>query len=235
MLDWNPDDPDTVKVHYDVSGWSLDQRAELSEALADAELAHVWEGEEVIVPEELEADVDAVFERLEELLGPFAITLPADEQGVDYGLDEWPGADRQTLTQALIEAGIAHRWDGTTVSVTAEAEAAVDTLLDEIEQGTLVLTGATAPAAREGALSDLFTAADRLAKDPEDTTGRDDVRDLVATLDRTVPPYGMSTGTWAGVVDAAAALAALVDDESSAASDVIGAAQDLRSKVRQYV
>jgi len=34
VLDWNPNDPDTVKVHYDVGGWSLDQRVELSEALA---------------------------------------------------------------------------------------------------------------------------------------------------------------------------------------------------------
>ena len=235
MLDWNPDDPDTVKVHYDVSGWSLDQRAELSEALAEAALAHVWEADEVVVPDELEADVDALFERLEELLGPFAIALPADEEGVEFGLDEWPSADRQTLTQALIEGEIPHRWDGTTVSVAAEAEAAVDTLLDEIEQGTLVLTGATAPAAPEGALSDLFTAADRLAKDPEDTTGRDDLRELVTTLDRAVPPYGMSTGTWAGVVDSSAALVELVDDDSTSASDVIGAAQDLRSKVRQHV
>ena len=235
MLDWNPDDPDTVKVHYDVSGWSLDQRAELSEALAEAALAHVWEADEVVVPDELEADVDALFERLEELLGPFAIALPADEEGVEFGLDEWPSADRQTLTQALIEGEIPHRWDGTTVSVAAEAEAAVDTVLDEIEQGTLVLTGATAPAAPEGALSDLFTAADRLAKDPEDTTGRDDLRELFTTLDRAVPPYGMSTGTWAGVVDSSAALVELVDDDSTSASDVIGAAQDLRSKVRQHV
>jgi len=235
VLDWNPDDPDTVKVHYDVSGWSLDQRAELSEALAEAALAHVWEADEVVVPDELEADVDALFERLEELLGPFAIALPADEEGVEFGLDEWPSADRQTLTQALIEGEIPHRWDGTTVSVAAEAEAAVDTLLDEIEQGTLVLTGATAPAAPEGALSDLFTAADRLAKDPEDTTGRDGLRELVTTLDRAVPPYGMSTGTWAGVVDSSAALVELVDDDSTSASDVIGAAQDLRSKVRQHV
>jgi len=235
VLDWNPDDPDTVKVHYDVSGWSLDQRAELSEALAEAALAHVWEADEVVVPDELEADVDALFERLEELLGPFAIALPADEEGVEFGLDEWPSADRQTLTQALIEGEIPHRWDGTTVSVAAEAEAAVDTLLDEIEQGTLVLTGATAPAAPEGALSDLFTAADRLAKDPEDTTGRDDLRELFTTLDRAVPPYGMSTGTWAGVVDSSAALVELVDDDSTSASDVIGAAQDLRSKVRQHV
>ena len=75
MLDWNPNDPETVKVHYDVSAWSLDQRAELAEALAEADIAHVWEGDEVVVPEQLESEVDELFARLEELLGPFAITL----------------------------------------------------------------------------------------------------------------------------------------------------------------
>ena len=81
VLDWNPNDPDTVKVHYDVSAWSLDQRAELTEALAEADIAHVWEGDEVVVPEELEADADELFARLEELLGPFAVALDDDDAG----------------------------------------------------------------------------------------------------------------------------------------------------------
>ena len=146
MLDWNPNDPDTVKVHYDVSVWSLDQRAELAEALADAEIAHVWEGDEVVVPEELESEVDELFARLEQLLGPFAVTLATDEPGVQYELDEWPPADRQALTQALVEGEVPHRWEGMTVVVAADAETTVDELLDAIEQGTLVLAG---PAGRK--------------------------------------------------------------------------------------
>ena len=71
MLDWNPNDPDTIKVHYDVASWTIDQRAELAEALAEADIAHIWDGDEVVVPEELEAEVDELFARLEELLGPF--------------------------------------------------------------------------------------------------------------------------------------------------------------------
>lgn len=236
MLDWNPDDPDTVKVHYDVSGWSLDQRAELAEALADADLAHVWEDDEVVVPDELEADADDLFERMEALLGPFAMALAEDETGVEYGLDEWPPTDRQTLTQALIEAEVPHRWAGTTVVVAADAEGAVDELLDAIEQGTLVLAGADEAAiAPEGALSTLFTSADRLAKDPEDNVGRDDLRELVPLLDKSKPPYGISVGTWARALESADALADMVDDESASASDLIGAAQALRGLVRQYV
>ncbi len=236
MLDWNPNDPDTVKVHYDVSAWSIDQRAELAEALAEEDLAHVWDGDELIVPEELEDDVDALFARLEELLGPFAIALDLEDPGVEYGLDEWPPADRNTLTQALIESEIPHRWDATTVVVATDAEDAVDDLLDGIEQGTLVLAGADESAvAPAGALSTLFAASDRLAKDSEDQHGRRELLDMVARLDRARPAYGISVGAWANCVDSAEALAALLESPDSTESDIIGAAQDLRSRVRQYV
>ena len=236
MLDWNPNDPDTVKVHYDVSAWSIDQRAELSEALAEEDLAHVWEDDELIVPEALEADVDLLFERLEAVLGPFAIRLGADESGVEFGLDEWPAGDRSTLTQALIEAEVPHRWDGTTVIVAADAEATVDDLLDGIEQGTLVVAGGDEEAvAPEDALSTLFSSADRLAKDPEDDGGREQLLDMAGQLDRNRPAYGISAATWSRCMDAVDALVAVLDSPETSSSDVIGAAQDLRSRVRQYV
>jgi hypothetical protein len=235
VLEWNPNDPDTVKVHYDVSGWSVDQRAELAEALAEAELAHVWEGTEVVVPEELEAETDELFGRLEELLGPFAIGLDDEDPGVEFGLDEWPPADRQTLTQALIESEVPHRWDGPTLIAATDAETTVDELLDGIEQGTLVLASASVVSAPEGALDTLFSVSDRLARDADDRAGRDDLRDLVEQLDPAVPPYGIAVGVWARSVDAARALTDLVDDDASSSSDIIGAAQSLRSLVRPYV
>lgn len=239
MLDWNPNDPDTVKVHYDVGGWSLDQRAELSEALAEDELAHVWDGDELVVPEELEGDVDALFDRLEDALGPFARPLAADDEGVEFGLDEWPPADRATLATALIDQGVAHRWDGSTVIVAADAEDDVDELLDAIEQGTFVAggdAGADDGVAPEDALSTMFAAADRLAKDAEDEAGRDDIRELRTRIDPAKPAYGLSMAAWSKTVDTVDALLAALDDVSDAsASDVIGAAQNLRSRVRPYV
>jgi hypothetical protein len=233
VLEWNPNDPDTVKVHYDVSGWSLDQRAELTEALAEADLAHVWEGEEVVVPEELEADVDALFARLEKLLGPFPVGLDDDDSGVQYELDEWPAPDRQTLAQALIDGQVPHRWEGSTLVVATDAETTVDELLDGIEQGTLeVAAGIGAP---EGALDTMFRSADRLARDADDRAGANDLRDLVPRLAATAPPYGVSVATWARIIDAANGLTDLVDDEASSSSDIIGAAQELRTLVRSFV
>jgi len=236
VSEWDPNDPEAVKVHYDVTSWSVDQRAELSEALAEAELAHVWDGDELVVPEEAEAEVDALFERLEELLGPFAVPLDPDDGGVEFGLDEWPAADRQTLAQALVEVAVPHRWDRTTVIVATDREAEVDELLDAVEQGTLVLAGGIPESGPpDGALSKLFAAADRLARDPDDRTGGDELRDLVPQLDRKQPPYGLAGVTWAGAVEEAQRLLALVDDDAAGASDVIGTAQSLRTMVREYV
>lgn len=236
MTDWDPNDPDAVKVHYDVSGWSLDQRAELSAALADAELAHVWDDDELVVPEEVEADVDALFDRLEELLGPFALPLDPDDAGVEYGLDEWPTADRRTLAQALIEGAIPHRWDRSTVIVATDREAEVDTLLDAVEQGTVVLaSGEPGGGPPDGALDTMFSAGDRLARDPDDRTGGDELRELVPQLDRKLPPYGIDVPTWASAVEAAQELLALVDNGDATPSDVIGASQQLRSVVRPFV
>ena len=147
-IDFDPNDPDVVKVHYDLTVWTFDQRAELSEALADAEFPHYWDGSELVVPEAVEDDVDALFERLEELFGPFPIILQDDEESTEFGLDEWSESDRKALTDALIDAEIPHRWDGTTVIVAADAESAVDVLLDRIETGEMGGDPATAGSLR---------------------------------------------------------------------------------------
>jgi hypothetical protein len=236
VLDWNPDDPDTVKVHYDVSAWSLDQRAELAEALADAELAHVWHGDEVVVPEELEADADALFERLERLLGPFPVALASDDRGVEFGLDEWSPTDRDVLAAALVEQQIPHRWEASTVVVATEAEPTVDALLDAIERGELVATDADgAGDPPPDALSTLFTAADRLAKDPGDQTGQDDLFGLAEALSPRHPPFGVPLGVWVTALESVDVLAAEFAEADPDPSAIIGTAQELRATVRPYV
>ena len=56
---WNPNDPDAVKVHYDLAGWSFEQRAELAAACRGRD-PHAWDGDELIVPEQIEDAVDDV-------------------------------------------------------------------------------------------------------------------------------------------------------------------------------
>jgi hypothetical protein len=236
VLDWNPDDPDTVKVHYDVSAWSLDQRAELAEALAEAELAHVWAGEEVVVPEELEAEADTLFARMEQLLGPFPVGLEEGDPGVEFGLDEWSPSDRDALAAALIEQQVPHRWEQATVIVATDAEQAVDELLDAIERGELALLdadGSNDPP--DNALSTLYTSADRLARDPGDHGGHHDLLELAPRLSPRHPPFGVPLGVWVTAIESVDVLAAQFDDDDPDPSAIIGAAQELRAIVRPYV
>lgn len=242
-IDFDPNDPDVVKVHYDVSAWNFDQRAELSEALADAELPHAWDGDEVVVPELVEADVDALFDELDKVLGPFPIALEDGAESTEFGLDEWSDADRAVLTEALIASEVPHRWDGTTVLVATDAEHAVDDLLDAIEAGELLGDGSgDAVAAPDGALSTMFLAADRLAKDPMDAGARTELVELAPLVDARNPPYGMAHRPWAGAVSGVDALVELIDRDAadgtrgdSIESDIIGSAQELRSLLRPYV
>ena len=126
QIDFDPNDPTVVKVHYDLTAWSWEQRAELSEALAEELIPHAWDGEELLVPEVVEADADALFERIESEIGPFPVALEADAEVTEFGLDEWTDADREVLTEALVETEVPHRWEGTTVLVAGDAEDAVD-------------------------------------------------------------------------------------------------------------
>ena len=243
-LDFDPNDPDVVKVHYDVSAWSVDQRAELSEALAEAELPHAWDGNEVVVPEEVEPQVDALFDELDKVLGPFPIVLDTDAESTEFGLDEWNDGDRDVLTEALIASEVPHRWEGTTVVVAVDAEHAVDDLLDAIEAGELLPAGgADAPAPPDDALSTMFLSADRLAKDPMDAGARRTLIELLPQVDAKVAPYGMAPRPWAIAVGTVGTIVELVEHDASKPSGhdeeeesaVIGAAQELRSVLRPYV
>ena len=249
-IDFDPEDPKVVKVHYDLAAWSFDHRAELAGALAEDGIAHYWDDDELVVPEVLESETDALFERLEAELGPFPVGLGDDDESVEYGLDEWSDSDRSTLTDSLVAAEIPHRWDDTTLNVAADAEEDVDALLDSIEAGELGSDDAEHEPP-DGALSDIFLAADKLAKDPFDAKARRTLIDLDEVIDARHPPYALEPGTWKQAVAAVGAIVERVqadalggdvedhpvgdDGHLEESSDVIKLAQALRSVVRDSV
>ena len=208
-IDFDPNDPDQTKVHYNLTGWSFDQRAELSETLAERGVPHVWEEEELVVPEEIEAAVDALFDELEAEIGPFPVPLLEGDASTEFGLDEWPARDIETLRDSIIEAEIPHLWQGRTLLVAQDAEDVVDDLLDAIEAG-------------------------RLARDATHSAGRSTILELVPQLSPTVPPFGMAAGAWGVIVGHAQALNERF--EEGADTELVQAqADELRSVCRPYV
>ncbi len=241
VVDFDPDDPTVVKVHYDLSSWTFDQRAEVSEALADADIPHAWDAEELVVPEIVEDRADALFERLEEQLGPFPVVLDDDAESTEFGLDEWTDADRDVLTGALIESEIPFRWEGTTVVVAHDAEDMVDDLLDAIEAGELLGADENSPQPPDGALSTIFLAADKLRRDPSDAASRRTLIDLRPELDAAHPPYAFAPRTWSQAVSDLDALVEAIDAEAASSggdaemSEVEALAVRLRDLLRPFV
>lgn len=230
---FDPNDPDQVKVHYDLAAWSIDQRAELAETLAELGVPHIWEGEELVVPEAIEGEVDDLFERLEAEIGPFAVALPDGAPATEFVLEEWSHADRETLEQALVEAEIPHVWNGATLRVAEDAEHVVDDLLDAIEAGEVASLDEDVQAP-DGALHDLFAAADRLARDATHAGSRTAVLDLVPRLSPDAPPFGLAARAWATIVGHARALVDRFED--GADGEVVEtAAAELRAVCRPYV
>ena len=237
-FDFDPYDPDQVKVHYNLTGWTFEQRAELAETLAERGVPHTWEGDELVVPEEIESDVDALFDELEREIGPFPVPLLDDEgadgEGVtEFDLAEWPAADIDVLQESLLEGEIPHRWAGRTLVVSRDAEHVVDDLLDAIESGDAASLDEAAEAP-DGALNSLYVAADRLTRDGHDGPARGTLLALVPSLSPASPPFGLAGRPWSVIVARAQAVVAALEDGAEADA-VTAAATELRTVCRPYV
>lgn len=142
MTDWNPLDPDYENVFYDLSSWTTDQQAELTASLAQAEIPHAWVELELVVPAELEQEMDRIFDRLEQELGIGKTAVSGgvddDDDVTEYELDEYTIAERRELTELLVLNRITHRWKEHTLIVPTPAEEIVDGLLDEFDGGDVV-------------------------------------------------------------------------------------------------
>jgi hypothetical protein len=186
MTEWNPDDPDAGSVHYDLSEWNFDQQAELAATMAEAEIPHGWVGTELVVPDDFEDMADDIIAEVEERLGiaydesieygEVVVLLRDDEPTTEYDLDEWPADDRTLAGRAMVDARLAHRWDGTVLLVRTADEAVAEALLDMVERGEFVDLEASAPAGVDPdldaeILTTFFLAGERLRRNPLDDTG----------------------------------------------------------------
>ena len=62
MSEWDPRNPESLTVRYDLADWSLEERVELVELLADADIRHDWDGNELLVPADRESVVDDILD-----------------------------------------------------------------------------------------------------------------------------------------------------------------------------
>ncbi len=121
---------------------------------------------------------------------------PEDDE-VGYRLDQWDDETRGRLIEALIGAGIRHRFEEEELVVLAIDEAEVDALVAEATGGNEAPLGndgqaAAVTTAASKVAHDLYDAADRLRQDPTDMQADVDIGEASAalfTLDF-LPPLG---------------------------------------------
>ena len=136
MSEWNPKDSEALTTRYDLADWSVDDRADVAAALADAEVAHSWDGSELLVAQDTEQVVDAILDEIEDELDNLEDGDDDDSSEdniTEYELDEWSEGERKQLCDMLDNLDIGYRWDGTMLLVPIGVEAVVDSCLDSID------------------------------------------------------------------------------------------------------
>ena len=133
--EWNPRDPEAATTRFDLSDWTVDDRSDVVAALAEAEIAHAWEGDELLVSQD---DEDAAETILDEIESTFDEDDDDDDDDADdnvteYELDDWSEAERSKLSEMLDTLDIGFRWEGAVLVVPAGVEDVVDSCLDSID------------------------------------------------------------------------------------------------------
>ena len=249
--DWNPNDPDATRVHYDLSNWSFEQMAELAAALADAEIPHAWNGNELMVPESAEAATDDVVAQVEvrlgipnesdvEALAREPIALADDAPSTEYDLAEWEKGERELVTSHLVARGLPFRWEEDVLLVGTDNEELVDEILDDVENDEGIElpddTGDDADRLPFETLTTFFLAGDRLQRNPLDADGLEQLLQATDVADPDRPPYGVDKRLWLRTCELADNLAAaLVDGDEPDVVETQSVAAELHDLLRPYV
>ena len=171
--------------------------------------------------------------------------LAPGEDEIEYSVAEWEPRDRIFLRNTLTERGVLWRWEpGPVLVVDERDESAVEAALDDLEQadeGVVELPSALDEDAdtveddvrAHEAMGDLFVAANRLARAPENGPLVGEVDRLAAFIGRTRAPYGVDPRMW----DDTRRLSRAVADagESGDQEAVQEAAERLRDLLRDFV
>ncbi len=248
--EWNPNDPDATRVHYDLANWSFEQMAELAAALADAEIPHAWDGNELIVPDSAEAVTDDVVAQVEMRLGIAGdadatsprepVPLADDAASTEYDLAEWQQSERDLVTSHLVARGLPFRWEEDVLLVGTDDEELVDAILDDVENEEGVELpddeGDDADRLPLETLTTFFLAGDRLQRNPLDADGLEQLLSATELADPERPPYGVDKRLWLRTCELADDLAAaLVDGDDPDVVETQAIAAELHNLLRPYV
>ena len=230
--------PEDEQVVYELGGWPLDKQAAVAEAMAESGIPHAWDGAELVIHVDHEAEVDVIVEAIED---PDAAAA-ADDSNQDevlYDLTDWPVGERDRLDTLLGDGGVPHRYedDGVTLVVATRDEKLVETLLDQAENPDAlnVESDGEGDEASSEALAGFFLAADRLKRDPLDPDGIAALLEVIDVSENTAPPFGVSATLWQNMIDEADLIADSLAEDDIDIAKVVEHASLLRNLARPFV
>ena len=132
----------------------------------------------------------------------------------EWELDEWTPDARAELTAALIESGIAHKWEETVLLAASAVENEVEEMLDEIENNIGISDDSDDSDDDDGGddsndvadskvLGQLSALAQRISRNPSDTNAIRTLERLLEEIDGANAPREISDSVWRQVKDLA--------------------------------
>jgi hypothetical protein len=154
----------------------------------------------------------------------------------EWELDEWTPDARAELTTALIESGIAHKWEETVLLAASAAESEVEEVLDEIENNNELSDdddnengddgGDSNDVADSKVLGQLSALAQRISQNPSDPNSIRTLERMLEEIDGASAPGEISDSVWRQVKDLAIqieeALVGSSQPDESTAMDLAG-------------
>lgn len=230
-------DVDDDQLAYEFHEWTGQGRSTLDGMLTRSGIEHAWQGATLIVREADEEAVDEAVAQAEVVAMP---TLDLSQPTMVYELDELSDDQHARLLRRLGDQGIPHAFDQNgDLFVYEKDEETIDEVfsgLDEADAEEREFGPGVPGVDPVSVMSDLFVAAGRLRKNPNDAKGVVALVETASTVEQMTLPYGLGADIWGSVVDQSAELSDVLSGaDGSGDADIEEMATQLHDFMRRLV
>ena len=127
--DWNPRDPEAATTRFDLTEWSVDERADVVAKLAADNIQHGWDGDELLVPQSDEEVVEDILDELEDLFDN-----DVESETAEFDIEDWSEEERAKLCNMLDNLDIGYRLEDGELIAPIGAEQVIESCIDSIEE-----------------------------------------------------------------------------------------------------
>ena len=225
------------QLEYDLHEYSSQSRSMMESLLLGAALPHAWQGAVLVVRELDEDRVDEFVSAVDRAAAP---VLPEDADRVAYEIAGFHDDYLGRLTGALDAAGIAYGFDDEgDLEVSADDEARVDGLFDKLAEGDEGAGESEFGPGLHGVnahevLGRLFTACDRLQRNPRDRKGLRILARAGSEIVQLALPFGFEARTWRDVLNGVRTLVETVNGDATN-EEIAATAAATRDMLHNYV